>query len=182
MPKGVPTVGPRGILFRSRVEATWAGVFDALGLRWEYEPYDLEGYIPDFVLAFDDGGEVLVEVKHSATLWTPRVAAPHLRKVRDSGWVGEVALLGATTRPLGGGFSLGVGLAAGASASPDRTAPDVALTPSEGGWALRAGGGAEERRWAAGPGGLDFGAMWAAAKNASQWAPAARPRPRRRRK
>lgn len=40
-----------GIQFRSRLEATWAAMFDNLGIRWEYEPVDLDGYIPDFVIA-----------------------------------------------------------------------------------------------------------------------------------
>ena len=42
-----------GCLFRSRLEARWAVAFDAIGLRWEYEPqgYTLpngECYLPDF--------------------------------------------------------------------------------------------------------------------------------------
>ena len=45
----------QGTRFRSRTEARWAVFFDALGLRWLYEPegYDLGGgvwYLPDFFL------------------------------------------------------------------------------------------------------------------------------------
>lgn len=45
----------KGYRFRSRLEARWAVFFDALGLKWEYEPegYDLgdQGwYLPDFYL------------------------------------------------------------------------------------------------------------------------------------
>ena len=45
----------KGYLFRSRLEARWAVFFDALGVKWEYEPegYDLgDGllYLPDFLL------------------------------------------------------------------------------------------------------------------------------------
>lgn len=40
----------KGIEFRSRLEAKWAVMFDLLGWKWEYEPFDIEGYIPDFVL------------------------------------------------------------------------------------------------------------------------------------
>lgn len=36
--------------FRSRLEARWAAVFDTLGWRWNYEPFDLNGWIPDFQL------------------------------------------------------------------------------------------------------------------------------------
>ncbi|MEV4970612.1 hypothetical protein [Streptomyces scopuliridis] len=45
-----------GHLFRSRLEARWASVFDDLGLRWEYEPQgyrvgeNRRPYLPDFRL------------------------------------------------------------------------------------------------------------------------------------
>lgn len=50
-----------GVQFRSRLEARWAAFFTLLGWEWAYEPFDLEGYIPDFLLHFPD--PVLVEVK-----------------------------------------------------------------------------------------------------------------------
>lgn len=56
--RGIPT-RYAGIQFRSRAEARWAAFFDSLGWHWEYEPLDLDGYIPDFVL----GGRCIVEVK-----------------------------------------------------------------------------------------------------------------------
>lgn len=45
----------KGYRFRSRLEARWAVFFDALGIRWEYEPegFDLGPhgwYLPDFWL------------------------------------------------------------------------------------------------------------------------------------
>ena len=57
---GIPTMY-NGINFRSRLEATWARFFDLCGWRWEYEPFDLEGYIPDFVL--HGTAPILVDVK-----------------------------------------------------------------------------------------------------------------------
>ena len=44
-----------GYLFRSRLEAKWAVFFDAIGIRWEYEPVGLvlsdgTNYLPDFYL------------------------------------------------------------------------------------------------------------------------------------
>jgi hypothetical protein len=44
-----------GCNFRSRLEARWAVFFDALGIRWEYEPQGFVGaygapYLPDFLL------------------------------------------------------------------------------------------------------------------------------------
>ena len=57
-----------GIRFRSRLEARWAVFFDALKMRWEYEPeaYALPSgnYLPDFRIT--DGapsGDCWVEVK-----------------------------------------------------------------------------------------------------------------------
>ena len=58
---GIPTEY-RGYQFRSRAEARWAAFFDQLGWAWEYEPIDLDGYIPDFVLE----DSLLVEVKGGA--------------------------------------------------------------------------------------------------------------------
>lgn len=37
-------------------------MFDLLGWRWDYEPLDLHGYIPDFILRFPRA-DVLAEVK-----------------------------------------------------------------------------------------------------------------------
>lgn len=62
---GIPTTY-RGVRFRSRLEAKWACFFDLMGWRWEYEPFDADGYIPDFVLLGDD--PVLVEVKPAINL------------------------------------------------------------------------------------------------------------------
>lgn len=51
--KAIETVY-NGYRFRSRTEARWAVFFDALGIKYEYEPegFDLDGiwYLPDFFL------------------------------------------------------------------------------------------------------------------------------------
>lgn len=52
-----------GVTFRSRLEATWAAFFDLMGWKWEYEPIDLDGWSPDFLLRGDYSEEILVEVK-----------------------------------------------------------------------------------------------------------------------
>ena len=36
--------------FRSRLEARYAALFDLLTMQWEYEPLDLEGWTPDFLV------------------------------------------------------------------------------------------------------------------------------------
>lgn len=48
-----------GCLFRSRLEATWAAFFDICGIKWVYEPFDLPGWSPDFLIQ----DRVVVEVK-----------------------------------------------------------------------------------------------------------------------
>jgi hypothetical protein len=45
----IPTIY-NGVQFRSRLEAKWAAFFDLLGWHWHYEPLDLDGWIPDFLI------------------------------------------------------------------------------------------------------------------------------------
>jgi len=47
--RAIPTYY-EGTQFRSRLEARWAAFFDLAGWPWEYEPVDLNGWIPDFRL------------------------------------------------------------------------------------------------------------------------------------
>lgn len=58
--QGIPTTY-NSIDFRSRLETKWAVFFDILGWTYQYEPYEFEGYIPDFALTFRK--PLLVEVK-----------------------------------------------------------------------------------------------------------------------
>lgn len=55
----------RGVQFRSRLEAKWASFFDHLGIHWEYEPLDLNGWIPDFAIVLPKNTKqiTLIEVK-----------------------------------------------------------------------------------------------------------------------
>ena len=60
----------KSVLFRSRLEARWAAFFDLAGWQWEYEPIDLIGWSPDFLVEFpcghsecSDSHVLLVEVK-----------------------------------------------------------------------------------------------------------------------
>lgn len=79
----------RSFLFRSRLEARWAAFFDLCNWRWGYEPPELPGWIPDFVL-----GEhpLLVEVRpyFDSHLWHDRCEA-----IMASGCRERVILLGA---------------------------------------------------------------------------------------
>jgi hypothetical protein len=78
-PYAIPTVY-RNVQFRSRLEARWARFFDLVGWRWHYEPLDLRGYIPDFLLDFENA-PILVEVK-------PRFSDVFEAemKIANSGW------------------------------------------------------------------------------------------------
>jgi hypothetical protein len=78
-----------GVNFRSRLEAKWAAMFDLLEWEWEYEPFDLDGYIPDFVLKL--ARPVLVEVKP----WVRGDDARPLQAALDAqAWDGEIWIAG----------------------------------------------------------------------------------------
>jgi len=61
MIKAIPTTYSNA-RFRSRLEAKWAAFFDLCGWRWEYEPLDLDGWVPDFGIV-GHNGLILCEVK-----------------------------------------------------------------------------------------------------------------------
>jgi hypothetical protein len=80
----------RNVMFRSRLEARWARFFDALTWPWQYEPIDLDGYIPDFILQFER--PLLVEVKPALD---PSFMGPAELKIDRSGWEHEALVVGA---------------------------------------------------------------------------------------
>lgn len=72
----------KGYHFRSRLEARWAVFFDALGMKWEYEPegFELPGgvrYLPDFKVTNADGGIIWYEVKPESCAFDPKFAVFH---------------------------------------------------------------------------------------------------------
>lgn len=89
----IPTTGPRGVRFRSRLEARWAAFFTLLGWAWEYEPeLGLDGWIPDFAIVM--GGGLLVEVKPVTRL---DKFTEHMGRINGSGaempcWLAGAAL------------------------------------------------------------------------------------------
>jgi hypothetical protein len=85
---GIPTTY-NGHRFRSRLEARWAAFFDLLGWRWEYEPRDFDGWIPDFVIY--GKAPVYVEIK-PVVEFPEEVAA----KIKRSGCCHEVLICGET--------------------------------------------------------------------------------------
>ncbi len=67
----------KGYRFRSRLEARWAVFFDALGLKWEYEPegFDLgDGvrYLPDFKATSPTGLVAWYEIKPTTVKSDPK--------------------------------------------------------------------------------------------------------------
>jgi len=82
---GIPTLYS-GVLMRSRLEARWAALFDHWGWPWRYEPQDLPGYCPDFIVDFHH--PVLAEVKAA-----PDEYAAAIGKIELSGWRGEALLV-----------------------------------------------------------------------------------------
>lgn len=80
--KAIPTTYA-GVNFRSRLEARWAAFFDLCGWDWDYEPFDLEGWAPDFQIK-RGAISAIVEVKPidlSAVDWDRREG---LEVVRDA--------------------------------------------------------------------------------------------------
>lgn len=69
--KAIPTTFA-GVQMRSRLEARWAAFFTNCGWKWTYEPFDTEGWAPDFTLHMP-AGDIYVEVKP--------VLTPHVRSV-----------------------------------------------------------------------------------------------------
>jgi hypothetical protein len=77
MSRGIPTLY-RGVQYRSRLEARWAALFGLLGWRFQYEPFDLDDWIPDFLLLLRV--PALVEVKPVA--WFPEDVASRIEGSR----------------------------------------------------------------------------------------------------
>lgn len=81
-----------GHLFRSRLEARWAAMFDLLRWDWIYEPIDGNGYIPDFVIRGDR--PLLVEVKPALTRDDMIEQTAYVDAAVDGHWTGDVLVLG----------------------------------------------------------------------------------------
>jgi hypothetical protein len=85
--KAIPTTY-NGVNMRSRLEARWAAFFDVVGWRWEYEPPERGGWIPDFLLI---GAKQTVAVEVKPIEWCGDKDAmvsqakgfPGLQKVKD---------------------------------------------------------------------------------------------------
>lgn len=88
--KAIPTKY-KDRLYRSRLEARWAAMFDLLNWSYEYEPCDFNGWIPDFVITGTQ--TVYVEVK---PYFQEHEWSEMMMKIENSDCKEDVLLLGAT--------------------------------------------------------------------------------------
>lgn len=86
-----------GALFRSRLEARWAAMFDLLKWSWVYEPFDGDYYIPDFLI--EGTSPFLVEVRPCVTL-KDYEAQTETIKVPKEVFDGDILILGASATPF----------------------------------------------------------------------------------
>ena len=100
----------RGIKFRSRLEARWAAFFDLVEWRWQYEPVEIDGYNPDFLIE-GHPGPIIVEVKPLATITTAQrdSIAPRLARCALALGNAEPLILGLGPRDLNGQYNPGMG-------------------------------------------------------------------------
>jgi hypothetical protein len=162
---GIPTVF-NGVQFRSRHEATWAALFTELRLPWEYEPFDLDAYIPDFLVKFA-ATALLVEIKpnreHTETA---------RRKLECSGWDGDAVILTDATTRFVGDFLEQDGIPEDAIGTWDRAVlasclecRGFTIVSESGRWQCRTCGSDNLALWWA----YDPSPAWAAAKTLVQW-------------
>jgi hypothetical protein len=144
-PKAKPTVYA-GIEFRSRLEAKWACFFDQIGWRWTYEPFDGNGYIPDFSL----GERLLTEVKPAVSKAQYCAAIPRMTAGLEGHWENDLLIVGVDPLPAWGW-------------EPGRTPPmGLVGRRRDGGWDFRVA------LWPAGTL-AEVRAAWAEATNVTKW-------------
>lgn len=96
----------RGIEYRSRLEARWAAFFTGLGWTFTYEPFDGDGYIPDFII--HGSAPLLVEVKPAATDEEYRAATTKSVAGLKHHWGRDILIVGLTPTPdMYNGFDFG---------------------------------------------------------------------------
>jgi hypothetical protein len=110
-----------GIEYRSRLEARWAAFMQNIGWDITYEPFDGDGYIPDFLVQ----GErpLLVEVKPAVTQKEYEAAVPKAEAGLAEHWEHDILVVGASPFPEQMGNSYG-----------KETAGWLGETYGEGGW------------------------------------------------
>lgn len=94
----IPTMHS-GVQCRSRLEAKWLAMFEILRWPAEYEPLDLEGYVPDVLLRMPSG---LIAVEIKPLMWDDSEAESdciEAAKAKFLAWDGEALIVGASVAP-----------------------------------------------------------------------------------
>lgn len=100
-----------GIEYRSRLEARWASFFTRMGWEHTYEPFDGDGYIPDFLIHGEQ--PLLVEVKPATTRAEYEAAIEKATKGLAAHWTHDILIVGVTPLPkIGDSFGWGTSHAA----------------------------------------------------------------------
>jgi len=160
--RGIPTTYS-GVTFRSRHEASFAMLFDALAWPWSYEPTDLPGYIPDFSLEFASR-PLLVEIK---SLEEDMDLAKS--KIECTGWTKDAAIfVTAESKILGEVYEEGLGWDRAVLAKcMVRECLKATVISEAGRWSCRSCGAGKRDLWFA----FDARQLWLNAKNNTQWRP-----------
>jgi exodeoxyribonuclease V alpha subunit len=89
---GIPTMYNK-ILYRSRIEAKWAYIFDKLNLKHHYEYIDMNYYIPDFFITSECNTikNLMIEVKNE--LYDEQKYDKYYQKAIDSGCCGTLLII-----------------------------------------------------------------------------------------
>lgn len=83
----------QGVQYRSRLEAKYAAFFDNIGWQHSYEPFDFNGYIPDFLIHGDR--PFLIEVKDAVTQHDYYEHVPKIeRALKSSGKMYDLLIVG----------------------------------------------------------------------------------------
>ena len=94
--KSIPTTY-RSVQYRSRLEAKWAAFFDQIGWHHTYEPFDADGYIPDFLI--HGSSPFLVEIKPAVILEDYLAPIEKAEKGLRGHWDRDIVILGADPLP-----------------------------------------------------------------------------------
>lgn len=83
-----------GTIFRSRLEARWAALFDLLQWQWTYEPFEADHYVPDFLI----GGwsPMVVEIKPAAAEPDYQDALLKVAPRLENCWDNDILIVGAS--------------------------------------------------------------------------------------
>lgn len=100
---GIPTEY-KSVRYRSLTEARWAAFFDLVGWKYTYEPFDANGYIPDFVIHGDR--PLVVEVKPAVTRDDYVAAARRVMTGLRGRWEHDFLVIGVDPTPPFGDMGL----------------------------------------------------------------------------